>query len=352
MEGRLIVDVLGHADPDGRIVAALTRRKMGVKYEVQDIPMMYCNFPQILEDFSKKDLYGHIVIIADLGFQEDVQELIKRISSKAHQVVWVDHHPGTWENQDFLRGLGIEVYCTKERVCASRIFQRRFLPRNEYAAFLAGVAQVSDYKDTKDIAALWAFQTTPNDLLWASRVLGQLISLYCASDRWHDLQKLTEDLSAEKNKWLDGDGNLLSPYNDHLEEYEERAEEKRDAIWGTQELIAIGDLKMATVFVNALLPQKEIVEEVSRRLPNFPVIVFVFGSPTNDIWLNSNRGESGFPVFKFAQFMGGGGKPATGAFSLGKGKTKHYPVLVNPKNYYDILRLLRKDLIKFIKKAN
>lgn len=94
-----------------------------------------------------------LIIIADLGLNDDIIELCREIFSDAARngwkIVWVDHHPWSEKAQAAVRDYAEIVLDSSGAKCAADLMHERFVPGNEIARQLAGMAHTMDFF-TKD----------------------------------------------------------------------------------------------------------------------------------------------------------------------------------------------------------
>jgi oligoribonuclease NrnB/cAMP/cGMP phosphodiesterase (DHH superfamily) len=94
-----------------------------------------------------------LVIIADLGLNDDLIDTCKQIFSEAvrdeWQIIWIDHHPWSQLAKDSVSGLAELVLDTTGAKCASDLMYEKLVPGNTLAAKLAAMAHTMDFF-TKD----------------------------------------------------------------------------------------------------------------------------------------------------------------------------------------------------------
>lgn len=94
-----------------------------------------------------------VMIIADLGLNDDHVETCSRILSGAvasgWKVMWVDHHPWSKDAVDAIRKLGELVLDDSGKKCAADLMYERLVPGDDLARILASMAHTMDFF-TKD----------------------------------------------------------------------------------------------------------------------------------------------------------------------------------------------------------
>lgn len=94
-----------------------------------------------------------LVIIADLGFNDDAIDACRRmfdnVVHNGWKIMWVDHHPWSQAAIDTVRQYGELVHDASGQKCAADLMYERLLPENDLAAKLADMAHTMDFF-TKD----------------------------------------------------------------------------------------------------------------------------------------------------------------------------------------------------------
>lgn len=108
------------------------------------------NFIHSATHFSKE---RGLVIIADLGLNDDTIEACRQIFTEATangwKLMWVDHHPWSQAALDMARQYCELVHDPSGAKCAADLMAEKLLPGNELAARLASMAHTMDFF-TKD----------------------------------------------------------------------------------------------------------------------------------------------------------------------------------------------------------
>ena len=108
------------------------------------------NFIHSATHFSKE---RGLVIIADLGLNDDTVEACRQIFTEATangwKLMWVDHHPWSQAALDMARQFCELAHDPSGTKCAADLMAEKLLPGNELAARLASMAHTMDFF-TKD----------------------------------------------------------------------------------------------------------------------------------------------------------------------------------------------------------
>ena len=108
------------------------------------------NFIYSATHFSKE---RGLVIIADLGLNDDTMEICRQIfadaASNGWKLMWVDHHPWSQAAIDMARQYVELVHDPSGAKCAADLMAEKLLPGNDLASRLAGMAHTMDFF-TKD----------------------------------------------------------------------------------------------------------------------------------------------------------------------------------------------------------
>jgi oligoribonuclease NrnB/cAMP/cGMP phosphodiesterase (DHH superfamily) len=108
------------------------------------------NFVYSATHFSKE---RGLVIIADLGLNDDTIEICRQIFADAvnngWKLMWVDHHPWSQEAINMVKQYAELVHDPSGAKCAADLMAERLLPENDLASRLASMAHTMDFF-TKD----------------------------------------------------------------------------------------------------------------------------------------------------------------------------------------------------------
>ena len=108
------------------------------------------NFVYSATHFSKQ---RGIIVIADLGLNDDVIDICRQILSDAMRngwkIYWVDHHPWSGQAIDTISEFAELVLDSSGAKCAADLMYEKFVSGNSLAASLASMAHTMDFF-TKD----------------------------------------------------------------------------------------------------------------------------------------------------------------------------------------------------------
>src|SRR5688572_5793128 len=94
-----------------------------------------------------------MIIIADLGLNDDLIETCKKIFADAARngwkLMWVDHHPWSQQAIEAMKPFAEVVLDSSGAKCAADLMLETFLPNNALASKLASMAHTIDFF-TKD----------------------------------------------------------------------------------------------------------------------------------------------------------------------------------------------------------
>lgn len=141
-----MLHIVAHVDVDGIVCHAIVEmwaRKSGIA--TRHYFVNYQNIGIALGMLSEEIESGDEVLIADIGYSKDlIDSFLGRYGKLALMVSWFDHHQ--WDREAAERvGLAVKELTINEKLCASEIVQRRFLPESEAAKRLACLARAHDF---------------------------------------------------------------------------------------------------------------------------------------------------------------------------------------------------------------
>lgn len=185
-----------------------------------------------------------LIIIADLGLNDDLIETCKQIFSDAvrngWKIMWVDHHPWTQQAIDAVKPFVEIVLDASGKKCAADLMYGTFLPGNVLAGNLASMAHTMDFF-TKDQ------YLTP---------ISELIRYYQTFPNFY------ERLSALARKSADGilwDVHMQEEYN----EYSRLRDEAKTQVFATMQIRPVaGKFRVAYVQSSPYLQNSLFSEEV------------------------------------------------------------------------------------------
>ena len=198
------------------------------------------NFVHSATHFSKE---RGLVIIADLGLNDDTIEACRQIFSEAMangwKLVWVDHHPWSQAALEMARQYCELVHDPSGNKCAADLMAEKLLPGNELAARLASMAHTMDFF-TKDQ------YLTP---------ITELIKYY------QTLPDFYERLSALARKSARGILWDIEMHGDYLK-YSKMRDEARVQVMAAMQVRTVSGIKLAYVPTSPYLQSSLFSEEV------------------------------------------------------------------------------------------
>ncbi len=195
-----------------------------------------------------------LIIIADLGLNDDLIETCKQIFSDAvrngWKIMWVDHHPWSQQAIDAVKTLVEIVLDTSGKKCASDLMYETFLPGSALAAKLAGMAHTMDFF-TKDQ------YLTP---------ISELIRYY---QTFPDFYNRLSELATKSARGILWDVEMQSDYNDYVR----LRDEARSQVFATMRVRPVGRFKVAYVQSSPYLQNSLFSEEVFAKT-NADLVMF------------------------------------------------------------------------------
>jgi oligoribonuclease NrnB/cAMP/cGMP phosphodiesterase (DHH superfamily) len=195
-----------------------------------------------------------LIIIADLGLNDDLIETCKQIFSDAvrnsWKIMWVDHHPWSQQAMDAIRPFAEIVLDNSGNKCAADLMHETLMPGNVLAAKLAGMAHTMDFF-TKDQ------YLTP---------ITELIRYYQTFPDFYD--RLTE-LARKSARGILWDVEMQSDYNDYVR----LRDEAKEQVFATMQVKPAGKFKVAYVQSSPYLNSSLFSEEVFART-NADLVMF------------------------------------------------------------------------------
>jgi oligoribonuclease NrnB/cAMP/cGMP phosphodiesterase (DHH superfamily) len=195
-----------------------------------------------------------LVIISDLGLNDDIIEICKQIFSDATRngwkIMWVDHHPWSQQAIDSVKPLVEIVLDASGNKCAADLMHETLLPGNQLAGKLANMAHTMDFF-TKDQ------YLTP---------ISELIRYY---QTFPDFYARLSGLARKSAIGILWDVDMQSDYNDYV-----RLRDKaRDEVFATMQIRPVGSFKVAYVQASPYLQSSLFSEEVFAKT-NADLVLF------------------------------------------------------------------------------
>lgn len=195
-----------------------------------------------------------LIIIADLGLNDDLIETCRQIFSDAvrngWKIMWVDHHPWSQQAIDVVKPFVEIVLDASGKKCAADLMYETFLPDNMLAGKLASMAHTMDFF-TKDQ------YLTP---------ISELIRYYQAFPNFYERMSELARKSATGILW---DVEMQSDYN----EYSRLRDEAKTQVFATMQIRPAGKFKVAYVQSSPYLQNSLFSEEVFAKT-NADLVIF------------------------------------------------------------------------------
>jgi oligoribonuclease NrnB/cAMP/cGMP phosphodiesterase (DHH superfamily) len=184
-----------------------------------------------------------LVIIADLGLNDDIIDTCKQIFSEAlsngWRVIWIDHHPWSQQALDSIKPFAEIVLDTSGNRCAADLMYEKLLPGHELASKLASMAHTMDFF-TKDQ------YLTP---------ISELMRYYQTFPDFYDRLSTLARKSAQAILW---DVEMQTDYN----HYVGLRNEAKVQVFATMQVRSVGNFKVAYVQSSPYLQTSLFSEEV------------------------------------------------------------------------------------------
>jgi oligoribonuclease NrnB/cAMP/cGMP phosphodiesterase (DHH superfamily) len=187
-----------------------------------------------------------LIILADLGLNDDLVEACKSTFSEASRngwkLMWVDHHPWSSHAIDSVKELAELVLDSSGKKCASDLMFEKLVPGNLLAEKLAGMAHTSDFF-TKDQ------YLTP---------ISELIRYYQAFPDFYDRM---QELARKSAKGILWDVEMQSDYD----RYSRLRDEAKAQVFATTVVRKIGNFSVAYVQSSPYIQNSLFSEEVFEK---------------------------------------------------------------------------------------
>jgi oligoribonuclease NrnB/cAMP/cGMP phosphodiesterase (DHH superfamily) len=187
-----------------------------------------------------------LVIIADLGLNDDLIETCRQIFSDAvrngWKIMWVDHHPWSQQAIDAIKPLAEIVLDTSGNKCAADLMYETLLPGNMLACRLADMAHTMDFFTKDQYLA----------------PISELIRYYQTFPDFYD--KLSQ-LARKSAKGIIWDVEMQSDYNNYVQ----LRDEAKGQVFATMQVRPVGRFKIAYLQSSPYLQSSLFSEEVFAR---------------------------------------------------------------------------------------
>jgi oligoribonuclease NrnB/cAMP/cGMP phosphodiesterase (DHH superfamily) len=195
-----------------------------------------------------------IVIISDIGLNDDLVELCKQMFSDAvkngWKIMWIDHHPWSQHAIDSVKPFVEITLDASGNKCASDLMHDVFLPGHQLAAKLASMAHTIDFF-TKDQ------YLTP---------ISELIRYY---QTFPDFYTRLSELARKSCHGILWDVEMQSDYNDYVK----LRDEAKTQVFSTMQVRSIGNFKVAYVQSSPYLQNSLFSEEIFAKT-NGDLVIF------------------------------------------------------------------------------
>ncbi len=232
-----------------------------------------------------------LVIISDLGLNENVTDACKSIFNEAKakdwKIIWVDHHPWSQYSVDSIKPFAEIVLDNSGHKCAAELMYETFLPGHRIAANLASIAHTMDFF-TKDQ------YLTP---------ISELIRYYHNFD---DLSTRLSNLALKSSLGILWDIEMQGEYNNYVL----LREKAKEQVLSAMRVLNVKDLKVAFIQSSPYLQTSLFSEEVFQRTQ---ADVAMFYSKEGKVSIRRNTERISCKEIAEALPEGGGHKFAAGA---------------------------------------
>jgi oligoribonuclease NrnB/cAMP/cGMP phosphodiesterase (DHH superfamily) len=195
-----------------------------------------------------------LLIIADLGLNDDLIETCRQIFSDAvrngWKIMWVDHHPWSQQAIDAVKPFVEIILDSSGNKCASDLMYENFFPGSALASKLASMAHTMDFF-TKDQ------YLTP---------ISELIRYYQTFPNFYDR---LSDLARKSAKGILWDVEMQEDYNDYVR----LRDEAKTQVFATMQVRPIGRFKVAYVQSSPYLQNSLFSEDVFAKT-NADLVMF------------------------------------------------------------------------------
>ncbi len=143
----MLICIAHRKDVDGIACHAILKRYAEKKQE--EIEHHFASYDDLGEILKKtSSVKDCTIVVADLGYNENIPFDIVRELAERNKFIWVDHH--IWDKITPEK-FGIEFVHSLEK-CAAELAWRYFLPQDEISAKLAELAHAHDFRKENELA--------------------------------------------------------------------------------------------------------------------------------------------------------------------------------------------------------
>jgi len=150
----MIISITHEHDLDGIGSQAILLRYHKIIKKTDDIKLEfahYLDFVQKIEKILNSDNLPSQLIISDIGFNKDFNELFpifEKVKGKKCKIFWFDHHLVGAEITENLKKL-VHLYINDTNKCATEIIKDYYLPNDPIAIKIAEFARDTDFRTEK-----------------------------------------------------------------------------------------------------------------------------------------------------------------------------------------------------------
>ncbi|NOZ59577.1 MAG: hypothetical protein GXO66_08410 [Euryarchaeota archaeon] len=250
----------------------------------------YDDLAGIIVELSGK-LRGERVIIADLGYNEEVLSALEALARLcgANEVTWVDHHD--WQGGEAVLELGLRFIHSSE-LCAAELVQRELMPEDAIAREIARLAHAHDFREEDELA-------------W---------KLYDVISSGYDKMSFVEALS--RGEFWNGE------FEEAYRKYQHAKEKGYAYLEEHLEVREVGGYTCALALSKKYLSSTLASLHLQKKGTDFVVVVYPDGK------LSFRRNNPRVNLRKIAQLFGGGGREVAAGAKLG--------IEVTEENYREV----------------
>ena len=196
--------------------------------------------------YSSSSQMGGRIIISDLGLNDELIEMCRKILSEAAsngwKIMWVDHHPWSDQAIEAVKPFIEIVLDTSGRKCAADLMYEKLLPGNIVAEKLASMAHTMDF-------------FTNNQYLTP---ISELMRYY---QTFPDFYYRLSDLASKSSKGILWDVEMQNDYNDYV-----RLRDKaKEQVFASIQIREAGKFKVAYIQSSPYLQSSLFSQEVFSR---------------------------------------------------------------------------------------
>lgn len=290
--------IADRTDCDGVIAHALLKRRL---VDTKHFPADYPDFYKKLEEVIHEP--KGIVIIADLDLNPTMRRyasLFERAKRKHEYLEWIDHHDGSHSSfDDFLSKYCAKITLSKDD-CTSKLINHWFSRYDDdYAKWLASIAQDYDYKNTG--TENYKLAEKIQEVIRSGFDVEQLFSMLAKDDTW---QK---------------DGELIDVLEEPRQALIKRKKYAYEQLESTLSFVHTSYFKVIFGLSNMDLYRSDapiyLKEKDKKNGEEIDLYVVFFENEEGSAMIYGNNDEC--EVVKLCNALGGGGRGNNGGFTFG-----------------------------------